>query len=122
MTAMSMSALTARTGNCATRTSSTTASPVTTWTYSEPTPGVTSVYSVDVDAFLLAHRGTWDRLEQLVKNRRRLDGAEVDELVDLYQRASTHLSMLRSASTIGSDSLMIGRLSSLIARARSAVT
>jgi uncharacterized membrane protein SpoIIM required for sporulation len=49
-----------------------------------------------------------------------LTGAEVDELVELYQRVSTHLSMLRSAS--GSDSLMIGRLSSLIARARSAVT
>ncbi|MDT5086493.1 MAG: hypothetical protein QOJ61_3536, partial [Mycobacterium sp.] len=48
---------------------------------------------VDVDAFVLAHRDTWDRLEQLVKNRRRLDGAEVDELVELYQRASTHLSM-----------------------------
>ena len=30
--------------------------------------------------------------------------------------------MLRSASTIGSDSLLIGRLSSLVARARAAVT
>jgi uncharacterized membrane protein SpoIIM required for sporulation len=77
---------------------------------------------VDVDAFVLAHRGTWDRLEQLIKKRRSLTGAEVDELVELYQRVSTHLSTLRSASTIGSDSLMIGRLSSLIARARSAVT
>jgi uncharacterized membrane protein SpoIIM required for sporulation len=74
---------------------------------------------VDVDAFVLTHRGTWDRLEQLVKRRRSLTGAEVDELVELYQRVSTHLSILRSAS---SDSLMIGRLSSLIARARSAVT
>jgi uncharacterized membrane protein SpoIIM required for sporulation len=74
---------------------------------------------VDVDAFVLTHRGTWDRLEQLIKRRRSLTGAEVDELVELYQRVSTHLSMLRSAS---SDSLMIGRLSSLIARARSAVT
>jgi uncharacterized membrane protein SpoIIM required for sporulation len=77
---------------------------------------------VDVDAFVLTHRGTWDRLDQLIKRRRSLTGAEVDELVELYQRVSTHLSMLRSASTIGSDSLMIGRLSSLIARARSAVT
>jgi uncharacterized membrane protein SpoIIM required for sporulation len=74
---------------------------------------------VDVDAFVLTHRGTWDRLDQLIKKRRSLTGAEVDELVELYQRVSTHLSMLRSAS---SDSLMIGRLSSLIARARSAVT
>jgi uncharacterized membrane protein SpoIIM required for sporulation len=74
---------------------------------------------VDVDAFVLTHRGTWDRLDQLIKRRRSLTGAEVDELVELYQRVSTHLSMLRSAS---SDSLLIGRLSSLIARARAAVT
>jgi uncharacterized membrane protein SpoIIM required for sporulation len=74
---------------------------------------------VDVDAFVLAHRPTWDRLEALVKRRRRLTGAEVDELVDLYQRVSTHLSMVRTAST---DSLLIGRLSGLVAQARSAVT
>jgi uncharacterized membrane protein SpoIIM required for sporulation len=74
---------------------------------------------VDVDAFVLAHRPTWDRLEALVKRRRQLTGAEVDELVDLYQRVSTHLSMVRTASN---DSVLIGRLSSLVARARSAVT
>jgi uncharacterized membrane protein SpoIIM required for sporulation len=74
---------------------------------------------VDVDAFVLAHRPTWDRLEQLLKRRRQLTGAEVDELVDLYQRVSTHLSMVRSAST---DSVLVGRLSGLVARARSAVT
>ena len=77
---------------------------------------------MDGDAFVLTHRATWDRLDQLIKRRRSLSGAEVDELVELYQRVSTHLSMLRSASTIGSDSLLIGWLSSLIARARSAVT
>ncbi|MDV3124045.1 stage II sporulation protein M [Mycobacterium sp. 21AC1] len=74
---------------------------------------------MDVDAFVMAHRATWDRLEQLVKRRRRLTGAEVDELVDLYQRVSTHLSMVRSAS---SDSVLVGRLSGLVARARAAVT
>ncbi|MFG1931802.1 stage II sporulation protein M [Mycobacterium sp. NPDC048908] len=74
---------------------------------------------MDVDAFVLAHRPTWDRLEVLVKRRRRLTGAEVDELVDLYQRVSTHLSMVRSAST---DATLIGRLSGLVAQARSAVT
>lgn len=77
---------------------------------------------MDVDAFLLTHRGMWDRLDRLIKKRRSLSGAEVDELVELYQRVSTHLSMLRSASTIGSDSLVLGRLSSLVARARSVVT
>jgi uncharacterized membrane protein SpoIIM required for sporulation len=74
---------------------------------------------VDVDAFVLAHRPTWDRLEQLVKRRRSLTGAEVDELVDLYQRVSTHLSMVRTAS---SDSVLVGKLSGLVAKARAAVT
>jgi uncharacterized membrane protein SpoIIM required for sporulation len=78
-----------------------------------------SVGAVDVDAFVLAHRDSWDRLERLVRSRNRLSGAEIDELVELYQRASTHLSMLRSGS---SDSALVGRLSSLIARARAAVT
>lgn len=74
---------------------------------------------MDVDAFVLANRPTWDRLERLVKKRRKLTGAEVDELVDLYQRVSTHLSMVRSVS---SDAVLIGKLSSLVARARSVVT
>lgn len=74
---------------------------------------------MDVDAFVLAHQPAWDRLEYLVKRRRALTGAEVDELVDLYQRVSTHLSMVRSAS---SDSVLVGRLSGLVATARAAVT
>ncbi|MCX2933140.1 stage II sporulation protein M [Mycobacterium sp. CVI_P3] len=74
---------------------------------------------MDVDAFVLAHQDSWKRLDELVKRRRRLSGAEVDELVELYQRVSTHLSMVRSAS---SDSVLVGRLSSLVARARAAVT
>jgi len=79
----------------------------------------TRIPRVDVDAFVLAHRPTWDRLEHLVKRRRKLTGDEVDELVDLYQRVSTHLSTVRSAS---SDAVLIGRLSGLVARARAAVT
>ncbi len=74
---------------------------------------------VDVDAFVVANRPTWDRLERLVRKRRQLTGAEVDELVDLYQRVSTHLSMVRSVS---SDEVLIGKLSGLVARARSVVT
>ncbi|WP_197379020.1 stage II sporulation protein M [Mycolicibacterium mengxianglii] len=74
---------------------------------------------MDVDAFVLAHRPSWDRLDTLVKHRRKLSGAEVDELVELYQQVSTHLSVLRSAST---DTVLVGRLSTLVARARSAVT
>ncbi|MGV0851323.1 stage II sporulation protein M [Mycolicibacterium phlei] len=74
---------------------------------------------MDVDAFVLTHRPTWDRLEELIKRRNKLTGPEVDELVDLYQRVSTHLSIVRTAST---DSVLVGRLSGLVAQARSAVT
>lgn len=74
---------------------------------------------MDIDAFIAAHHRSWDRLEHLVKHRSQLTGAEVDELVELYQRVSTHLSIVRSAST---DGLLVGRLSALVARARSAVT
>lgn len=74
---------------------------------------------MDIDAFVTAHRPAWDRLEDLVRRRGSLDGAEVDELVDLYQRVATHLSLVRSASA---DPILVGRLSALVARARSAVT
>jgi hypothetical protein len=74
---------------------------------------------VDVDAYVAAHRRDWDRLESLLRRRGRLDGAEADELVTLYQRVATHLSVVRSSSP---DPALLGRLSSLVARARSAVT
>ena len=74
---------------------------------------------MDVDAFVAAHRPVWDRLEDLVRRRRSLSGVEVDELVDLYQRVATHLSIARSGP---SDAVLVGRLSALVARARSAVT
>jgi uncharacterized membrane protein SpoIIM required for sporulation len=73
---------------------------------------------VDVDAYVAAHRGEWQRLEELLR-RRRLSGDEVDELVWLYQRVTTHLSVVRSASP---DPALVGRLTTLVARARSAVT
>lgn len=74
---------------------------------------------MDIDAFVTAHRPLWDRLEDLVRRRRSLDGVEVDELVDLYQRVATHLSIVRSHAP---HSPLVGRLSALVARARSAVT
>ncbi|GII91042.1 stage II sporulation protein M [Sinosporangium siamense] len=74
---------------------------------------------MDIDAFVTAHSPAWDRLEELIKNRRSLDGAQVDELVDLYQRVATHLSIARSGDA---DPVLVGRLSALVARARSAVT
>lgn len=72
---------------------------------------------MDIDAFVARHSGEWRRLEELV-SRRRLTGAEADELVMLYQRTATHLSVVRTRSP---DPALVGRLSSLVARGRSAV-
>jgi uncharacterized membrane protein SpoIIM required for sporulation len=73
---------------------------------------------VDLDAYVSVHGPEWARLEELSK-RRRLDGAEADELVALYQRVATQLSVVRSAAP---DPALVTRLSSLVARARSAAT
>lgn len=73
---------------------------------------------MDVDAYVAAHHAEWSRLEYLVNHSRRLTGAEVDELVELYQRTATHLSVVRSSSP---DPVLMGRLSSLVARGRAAV-
>ncbi|GAA2623425.1 stage II sporulation protein M [Actinomadura fulvescens] len=73
---------------------------------------------MDVDAYVAAHNDEWQRLERLVNNSRKLTGAEVDELVELYQRTATHLSVVRSGSP---DPLLVGRLTSLVARGRAAV-
>ena len=72
---------------------------------------------MDVDAFVARHSGEWRRLEELLA-RRRLTGAEADELVLLYQRTATHLSLVRTRSP---DPALVGRLSTLVARARGAV-
>ena len=72
---------------------------------------------MDLDAFVAVHSADWDRLDRLTK-RRRLSGAEVDELVLLYQRAATHLSVVRSFSP---DASLVARLSGTVARARTAV-
>ena len=74
---------------------------------------------MDVDAFVAAHQADWARLETLVKRRRKLSGEEIDELVARYQRTATQLSVLRSG---GHDPALTARLSSLIGRARAAVT
>jgi len=74
---------------------------------------------VDIDAFEAAHRSEWQRLDTLVRRRRHLSGAEVDELVELYQRVTTHLSAARSG---GHDPALVAQLSTRVARARSAIT
>jgi uncharacterized membrane protein SpoIIM required for sporulation len=77
---------------------------------------------MDVDAFVQTHRAQWARLEELTRRSRRpsrLSGAEVEELVALYQRVATHLSIVQSRSP---DPVLVGRLSRLVADGRSAVT
>lgn len=74
---------------------------------------------MDLDVFVSAHRAEWDRLDALLRRRRNLTGAETDELVTLYQRAATHLSLIQSSAP---DPQLTGRLTQLVARARSAVT
>jgi uncharacterized membrane protein SpoIIM required for sporulation len=79
---------------------------------------VRTLAGVDLDAFVAVHTGQWDRLDALSR-RRRLTGAEADELVTLYQQAATHLSVVRSAAP---DAALAARLSRSVAVARSAVT
>lgn len=73
---------------------------------------------MDIDAFVAVHSRDWDRLEHLLSRASGLSGDEAEELVELYQRTATHLSILSSAAP---DPALLGRLSALVARARSAV-
>ena len=76
---------------------------------------------MDVDVFITTHHGEWDRLEQLVvraRRPRRMSGAEVDELVALYQRAASHLSIVQTRSP---DPVLVARLSRIVADGRAAV-
>lgn len=73
---------------------------------------------MDIDAFIAVHSPEWARLRELSR-KRRLDGAEVDEFVVAYQRAATHLSMLRSAQH---DPVVVGELSALVATSRASIT
>ena len=77
---------------------------------------------MDIDVFVTAHQASWARLETLVQRAERpsrLSGADVDELIELYQSTATHLSIIQSRSP---DAHLISRLSVLTARARAAIT
>ena len=69
---------------------------------------------MDLDAYVNAHLGEWQRLERLTAQRR-LSGPESDELVDRYQRVATHLSVVRTSAP---DAMLVGYLSSILHRAR----
>ena len=75
---------------------------------------------MDLDAFVSEHGAEWNRLQKLVtKRRRKLSAGEIDEMVVLYRRAATHLSVVRSRSP---DPTLVAWLSRLVLQARAAVT
>ncbi|MDP9452225.1 MAG: stage II sporulation protein M [Actinomycetota bacterium] len=77
---------------------------------------------MDLDRFLAEHAPAWERLEALVgraeRGLRRLDARELEELVALYQRASTHLSLAR---TYLRDPGLVARLTGLVASAAAVI-
>lgn len=73
---------------------------------------------MDIDAFIAVHQHEWDRLAALA-SRRRLAAAEADEMLRLYERTSTHLSMIRAAEP---DSPVVASLSAPLGRARAHLT
>lgn len=77
---------------------------------------------VDVDRFVASNQSAWTRLRELTdragRGVGRLPPAEIDELVDLYQRVSTHLSLARSTYR---EPALTSTLTGLTARAGAVV-
>lgn len=77
---------------------------------------------MDVDRFLATNQPLWDRLAALTRQARgglrHMHAADIDELVRLYQRASTHLSYVR---TYYRDPALTARLTGLVASAGAVV-
>ena len=71
---------------------------------------------MDLDAFIARNSADWQRLETLA-SRRRLDGAEADELIALYRQVATHLSLVQSRAP---DPALRSRLSRLLTIGRAA--
>ncbi|GAA3735752.1 stage II sporulation protein M [Leifsonia bigeumensis] len=64
---------------------------------------------MDLDAYSAAHRDDWDDLARLA-SRRRLSGAEADDLIDRYQSGASQLSAMQatSGSSVQGDRLSLG--------------
>ncbi len=73
---------------------------------------------MDMDAFTSVHSPQWARLNVLAR-KRRLNGAESDELLDLYQSISAQLSLIRS---VEGESVLSASLSATLANARTRFT
>lgn len=71
-----------------------------------------------MDAFTTVHGSQWERLNVLAR-KRRLEGAEADELLDLYQSVSAQLSLIRS---VDGESALSASLSATLANARTRFT
>lgn len=73
---------------------------------------------MDIDRYIARNEPTWQRLDELTGSARRrigsLEPAEIEELVQLYQRTSAHLSYVR---TYLRDPVLISRLTRLVATA-----
>lgn len=77
---------------------------------------------MEIDRFITRHQLAWIRLEQLTLTARsgiaRLAPGELDELVGLYQRASSHLSYARVTYR---DPALTARLTRLVAEANGVI-
>ncbi|YCK80685.1 stage II sporulation protein M [Arthrobacter sp. D3-18] len=73
---------------------------------------------MDIDAFSAVHGDKWSRLHFLA-HKRRLTGAEADELLRLYQTVSGHLSLIRS---VAPETGLSASLSAALAQARTRFT
>jgi uncharacterized membrane protein SpoIIM required for sporulation len=75
---------------------------------------------LDLDAFVTEHGAEWQRLQTLVRRRRRsMTAADVDDLVVLYRRTAAHLSVVQSRSP---DPVLVAWLSRLVLDARGKLT
>jgi uncharacterized membrane protein SpoIIM required for sporulation len=77
---------------------------------------------VDIDRFIARNARTWDRLDELSsragRGLRRLTPGEVDELVETYQRVSSHLSHARVAYA---DPALTSRLTRSVSQANGVI-
>lgn len=77
---------------------------------------------MNIDQFILAHSPAWNRLDELsarcAGRTTNLSPDDLDELVALYQRSSSHLAHARTAYD---DAALIGRLSRTVGAARTVI-
>lgn len=77
---------------------------------------------MDIDRYIASNQLTWQRLDELSRRASmrvgRLDDDELDELLRLYQRVSTHLSYVR---THYGEPALVANLSTIVARANQVI-